>query len=118
MRGLRDKVALVAGAAPGNIGTATAVRLAEEGTTVVSADLNESAARAVADEIQALGGKAIARSFDITDEASYKQLVEDTVNEFGRLDGLCAGHCRRAPLLLELGWPSRALGMKQEAGER
>jgi NAD(P)-dependent dehydrogenase (short-subunit alcohol dehydrogenase family) len=79
MRGLEGKVALVAGAAPGNIGAATAVRLAEEGTSVVVADLNESAARAVADEIQALGGKAIARSFDITDEASYKDLVDVTV---------------------------------------
>ena len=88
MRGLKGKVAIVAGAAPGNIGAATAVRLAEEGTAVVAADLNESAARAVADEIEALGGKAIARSFDITNEASYKQLVAATVKEFGRLDGL------------------------------
>ncbi|MDT7791218.1 MAG: hypothetical protein QOD59_654 [Mycobacterium sp.] len=88
MRGLEGKVALVAGAAPGNIGAATAIRLAQEGTSVVAADLNEAAARAVADEIQALGGKAIARSFDITDEASYRELVDDTVKEFGRLDGL------------------------------
>ena len=63
MRGLRGKVALVAGVAPGNIGAATAIRIAEEGTSVVAADLNESAAPAVVDEIQALGGKAIARSF-------------------------------------------------------
>ena len=88
MRGLKGKVAVVAGAAPGNIGAATAVRLAEEGTAVVAADLNEAAARAVVDEIQVSGGTAMARSFDITEEASYKQLVEDTVNEFGRLDGL------------------------------
>ncbi|MDT5137979.1 MAG: hypothetical protein QOD58_2241 [Mycobacterium sp.] len=72
MRGLKGKVALVAGAAPGNIGAATAVRLAEEGTAVVAADLNEAAARAVVDEVQASGGRAVARSFDITDEASYK----------------------------------------------
>jgi NAD(P)-dependent dehydrogenase (short-subunit alcohol dehydrogenase family) len=74
MRGLQGKVALVAGAAPGNIGAATAIRLAEEGTSVVAADLNESAARAVADEIKALGGKAIARSFDITDERPTRSL--------------------------------------------
>jgi NAD(P)-dependent dehydrogenase (short-subunit alcohol dehydrogenase family) len=43
MRGLEGKVALVAGAAPGNIGAATAICLAEEGTAVVAADLNESA---------------------------------------------------------------------------
>ncbi len=63
------------------------------------ADLNEAAARAVVDEIQASGGKAIARSFDITDEASYKQLVEDTVDEFGRLDGLFNVAADLAPAL-------------------
>ena len=88
MRGLEGKVAVVAGAAPGNIGAATAVRLAEEGTAVAVADLNESAARAVVDEIEASGGKAIARSFDISDEVSYKELIDVTVSEFGRLDGL------------------------------
>jgi NAD(P)-dependent dehydrogenase (short-subunit alcohol dehydrogenase family) len=88
MRGLKGKVAIVAGAAPGNIGGATAVRLAEEGSAVVAADLNEPGAQAVVDEIQASGGKAMARAFDISDEASYKELVEGTVNDFGRLDGL------------------------------
>src|SRR4030081_3364234 len=78
MRGLKGKVAIVAGA----------VRLAEEGAAVVAADLNEAAAAAVVDEIKSSGRSALARSFDITDEASYKQLVDDTVNEFGRLDGL------------------------------
>ena len=88
MRGLKGKVAVVAGAAPGNIGAATAVRLAQEGAIVVAADLNEAAARSVADQIQASGGKAIARAFDITDEASYRDLVDVTLKEFGRLDGL------------------------------
>lgn len=88
MRGLKDKVALVAGAAPGNIGGATAVRLAEEGMKVVAADLNEAAAQAVVAEIRAAGGNAVARSLNITDEASYKGLVEFTVNEFGALHGL------------------------------
>jgi NAD(P)-dependent dehydrogenase (short-subunit alcohol dehydrogenase family) len=44
MRGLRDKVAIVAGAAPGNIGGATAIRLAQEGMKVIAADLNTAAA--------------------------------------------------------------------------
>ena len=88
MRGLKDKIAIVGGAAPDNIGAATAVRLAEEGPAVVAADLNEAAARSVVDNIRALGGRAMARSFDITDEASYKELVDFTVKEFGRLDGL------------------------------
>src|SRR6266540_4198784 len=88
MRGLKDKVAIVAGAAPGNIGGATAIRLAEEGTVVVAADLNEAAARSIADEIRVLGGRAAARPFDIADEASYNEVVDFTVEEFGGLDGL------------------------------
>ncbi|AKU93833.1 putative short-chain type dehydrogenase/reductase [Labilithrix luteola] len=88
MRGLKNKIAIIAGAAPGNIGGATAVRLAQEGATVVVADLNESAARLIADEIRAGGWKATSRRLDITDETSYKDLVDFTVNEHGRLDGL------------------------------
>jgi NAD(P)-dependent dehydrogenase (short-subunit alcohol dehydrogenase family) len=88
MKGLTGKVAIVAGAAPGNIGGATAVRLAEEGMAVVAADLNEAAAASVVDEIRASGGRAIARSFNITDEASYKDLVDFATRELRRLDGL------------------------------
>jgi hypothetical protein len=68
MRGLRDRIAIVAGAAPGNIGGATAFRLAQEGMKVTAADLNEAAARAVVDQIKSAGGHAMARVFDITDD--------------------------------------------------
>jgi len=88
MRGLKGKIAVIAGAAPGNIGGATAIRLAEEGAVVVAADLNEAAAKSVADEIRAVGGRAAARRLDITDEASYKDVIDFTVKNFGRLDGL------------------------------
>ncbi len=88
MRGLTDKVVVVAGAAPGNIGGATAVRLAEEGAVVVAADLNEAAAQSVVDDIGAGGGRATARRLDITDEASYRELIEGTLAEFGGLHGL------------------------------
>jgi NAD(P)-dependent dehydrogenase (short-subunit alcohol dehydrogenase family) len=91
MRGLDGIVAIVAGASPGDIGAAAAVRLAEEDATVVVADLDESAARAVVAEIRELDGTAAARSFDINDEASYKALIDFTVNEFGRVDGLFNG---------------------------
>jgi NAD(P)-dependent dehydrogenase (short-subunit alcohol dehydrogenase family) len=88
MRGLSGKVAIVAGAAPSNIGAATAVRLAEEGAVVVAADLNETAAQAVVGNIRAVGGRAEARSFDITEETSYKELVDFTLKEFGKRDAL------------------------------
>ena len=73
MRGLQDKVAIVAGAAPGSIGGATAVRLAQEGMKVIAADLNEAAALAVVDQIKAAGGHAAARGFDISVEAPSRR---------------------------------------------
>jgi NAD(P)-dependent dehydrogenase (short-subunit alcohol dehydrogenase family) len=88
MRGLHGKVAIVAGAAPGNIGGAAAFRLAEERVNVVVADLNHAATQAVVDEIQSAGGSTMARQFDITEEASYQDLVDFTVTEFGGLDAL------------------------------
>jgi NAD(P)-dependent dehydrogenase (short-subunit alcohol dehydrogenase family) len=88
MRGLEGKVALVAGAAEGNIGGETAVRLAEEGMSVVVADLNGTNAQRVVDKIIAGGGKAEARSFDISDESSYEELIKFTVEHFGALHGL------------------------------
>jgi NADP-dependent 3-hydroxy acid dehydrogenase YdfG len=88
MRGLTGKVAVVAGAAPGSIGGATAVRLAEEGMAIGAADLDESAVRAVVDEIRALDGRAYARPFDITDESSCHDLVDFTAQQFGGLDAL------------------------------
>jgi NAD(P)-dependent dehydrogenase (short-subunit alcohol dehydrogenase family) len=55
---------------------------------VTVADLNEAAARAVADQIRSAGGQAVARVFDITQEASYARLIDSTVKEFSGLDGL------------------------------
>lgn len=88
MRGLKGNVAIVAGAAPGNIGGATALRLAQEGMKVVAADLNEAAAQVVVDEIKSARGYAVAKGFDITEEASYKEFIDFTAKEFGGIDGL------------------------------
>jgi NAD(P)-dependent dehydrogenase (short-subunit alcohol dehydrogenase family) len=88
MRGLQNKVAIVAGAAPGNIGGATALRLALEGMRVTVADFSEAAAQAVVDEVTSAGGSAVARKVDISDEASYRELVDFTAKEFGGLDSL------------------------------
>jgi NAD(P)-dependent dehydrogenase (short-subunit alcohol dehydrogenase family) len=94
MRGLRGKVAVVAGGA-GGIGTATSYRLAEEGTNVVVGDLNADAAQAVARHIVARGGAAIGVQFDIADEGSVAALVDAAVDEFGGVD-LC--HANAADL--------------------
>jgi NAD(P)-dependent dehydrogenase (short-subunit alcohol dehydrogenase family) len=88
MRGLEKKVAVVSGAAPGNIGGAAAARLSAEGMQVVVADLNAAAAEALAKEINDNGGTAHGLPFDITDETSVKGLIDFAVLEFGRIDGL------------------------------
>ena len=81
-------VALVIGGGSG-IGKAAAWRCAAEGAHVVVADLDDSAADAVATEIAAAyPGRAIAVPVDVRDDASLAHLVERTVREFGGLDCL------------------------------
>ncbi|MEY2424033.1 MAG: hypothetical protein QOI95_4100 [Acidimicrobiaceae bacterium] len=94
MRGLEGKVVVVAGGA-GGIGTATSVRLGEEGASVVVGDLNEAAAKEVADRITASGGNAIAAQFDVADDDSVSALVAAAVDAFGGVD-LC--HANAADL--------------------
>jgi NAD(P)-dependent dehydrogenase (short-subunit alcohol dehydrogenase family) len=96
MRGLQGKVAVVAGGGSG-IGAAAATRLAEEGAAVVVGDIVGPNARAVADQIRAGGGRAIAHEFDITDDASVAGLVAAAVAEFGGLDAFHANAADLSP---------------------
>lgn len=85
MRGLKDKVGIVAGGGRG-IGAATVRRLAAEGAAVVIGDIREAEAQSVADEIINGGGRALAVGMDITDEDSVAAIVEKAVSGFGGLD--------------------------------
>jgi NAD(P)-dependent dehydrogenase (short-subunit alcohol dehydrogenase family) len=87
MRGLAGRTIIVAGAGSG-IGAATAVRLAEEGASVVVGDIHADHARAVAAGIVAQGARAVAVPFDIVDEASVDRLVARTLETFGALHGV------------------------------
>src|SRR5579862_2688531 len=82
---LKDKVAIVTGAASG-MGAATARRFGVEGAKVVVADMLEEEGRAVAGSINEAGGAAMFMALNVTDELGWKKLVEDTVRAFGRLD--------------------------------
>jgi 3-hydroxybutyrate dehydrogenase len=82
---VKGKVALVTGAASG-IGEQCARKLAEDGAAVVIADLNLGAAQAVADSINAAGGKAIAVTMDVTSETAVNEGIEKTVAELGSID--------------------------------
>lgn len=81
---LKDKVALVTGAASG-IGKEIARTFVAEGAKVVIADLNAQGAQAAAAE---LGGadKALGLAMDVTDEAAVDAGMEQAVQAFGKID--------------------------------
>jgi NAD(P)-dependent dehydrogenase (short-subunit alcohol dehydrogenase family) len=82
---LEDKVAIISGAASG-MGAATARRFAKEGAKVVVADMLEGDGRKVAAEIVAANGAGVFMTLDVTNEADWKRLVDDTVAQYGKLD--------------------------------
>jgi NAD(P)-dependent dehydrogenase (short-subunit alcohol dehydrogenase family) len=96
MRGLADKVVVVAGGGSG-IGAATARRLGAEGAAVVVGDLVGPNADAVASEVRAAGGRAVAVTFDIADDASVAALIGTAISEYGRLDAVHANAADLSP---------------------
>jgi len=90
-----DKVALVAGGGSG-IGRATCEIFAERGGAVAVADINEKAARSVAEAITAKGGKAAACPCDVTRWEQVEAAVGTARRVLGRLDVVinCAGTLR------------------------
>ncbi len=85
---LKNKVALISGAASG-MGAATARLFAREGAKgVVVADVLEKDGEAVVADIKKAGGNATFMSLDVTDEAQWKAVVDKTVATYGGLDVL------------------------------
>jgi 3-hydroxybutyrate dehydrogenase len=84
---LKDKVAVVTGAASG-IGKEIATVYAREGAKVVIADLNQPAADATASELVKAGGQAIGVAMDVTDEAQVEAGMAKVVATFGGIDVL------------------------------
>lgn len=93
---LAGKVALVTGAARRN-GRATALALAAQGAALaINTRSAMDEAEAVAAEIRAAGGRAIALRADVTNEADVAAMVAATVAEFGGLDILVNNAADRA----------------------
>jgi 3-hydroxybutyrate dehydrogenase len=76
---LKDKVAIITGAASG-IGKDIAVVFAREGAKVAIADLNQKAADATAREIDPGGKRAIGVAMDVTDEQQVEAGTAPAVN--------------------------------------
>lgn len=92
------KVAIVTGAG-GGLGRQHALELARRGAKVVINDLGGSvdgsggsseAAQKVVEEIKALGGEAIANGSSVTDDAGVAHMVQQALDQWGRIDILIA----------------------------
>ena len=97
MAGICDGRVVIVTGAGGGLGRAHALAFAAEGASVVVNDYgvqldgspgNSEAAQAVADEIVARGGQAVANGADVADWAQAEAMVAQAVDSFGGLDVL------------------------------
>jgi NAD(P)-dependent dehydrogenase (short-subunit alcohol dehydrogenase family) len=84
---LEGRISIVTGAGQG-IGAGIARRFAEEGATVVVAEINEEKGAQVASELEQAGARARFVHTDVRDKASVQGMVAATRSEFGRIDVL------------------------------
>ena len=84
----KGKVIIISGAA-GAIGSEASRFLGSLGANVVVADLNEEGAKKVADDItKNLGNEALGIQIDATDEKQIENLVEATLDKFGKISAV------------------------------
>lgn len=84
---LKDKIAIVTGAASG-MGACTAELFAKEGAKVMLTDVTEDDGQAVAARIEASGGAARFLRHDVSSEDDWQSVVAETVSAWGGLDVL------------------------------
>jgi 2-hydroxycyclohexanecarboxyl-CoA dehydrogenase len=82
---IEGKVAIVTGAAKG-IGLGIVHCLAREGADVVVNSLHEETAAKVADEVKAMGRKALAVAADVTTKEGAELVVQQALSTFGKID--------------------------------
>ncbi|MDR3419339.1 MAG: SDR family oxidoreductase [Nevskia sp.] len=85
MEELKDKVAIITGAASG-IGRASALRFAEEGARLMLGDLDGDGGEALAAELRSRGSQAQFRRCDVSRPTDCEALVEEALAHYGRLD--------------------------------
>lgn len=85
MSSLEGRVAIVTGGARG-IGEAVVATLAAAGAAVVVADIDETGAASVAEQVGQRDGDATAMTVDLADEHSIVALVAGTIERYGAID--------------------------------
>ena len=85
--GLKDKVALITGAgSQKGFGKGMAMALAREGCDIIACDIDIGGAEMTADDVRALGRKAMALKMDVTKNAEVKEAVDAALKELGKID--------------------------------
>jgi len=101
--GLNGKVALVTGTGSQiGMGRNIALSLAQEGCDIVSADMDIEGAQKTAEDVKALGKKAIACKLDVSNQQEVNDMVKAGLAEFGRIDILvntAGGTAQAGPIL-------------------
>ena len=92
---LKDRVSIVTGAAQG-LGRAIAMELARRGSHIVVCDVNLEGVKGVAEDVKALGRKALALKVDVSRPSDVSEMVDRAAKDFGRIDILVnnAGICQ------------------------
>ncbi len=85
MARFEGKIALVTGGASG-IGEATARRIAEEGGTVIIADIQDDRGTEIAQELSGKGLKASYKNLDVASEEAWAKVMDEVTKEHGHLN--------------------------------
>ena len=93
---LNGKAALISGAG-GGICRAIAVAFAEAGASIACADIDAASAEITAELVRAAGGKAVALTCNVADEAAVRAVTTAAHDAFGRLDFLVRGAAPHDP---------------------
>ena len=82
---MKDKIVIITGASSG-IGKALAYEFGRKGSHVVLAARNLQGLQQIADDLKALGIQALAVKTDVTLESDCRNLIEKTIEKFGKID--------------------------------